>query len=72
MKKRTIIFATVALLLTLTGGCTQVKHGSVEHWPIRLCRPIAIPLAAGLIDHVYFSREALRGAEPSTGGVRLQ
>lgn len=68
MRKRTILFAPVALLLALTGGCAQVKPWQRGALADPIMQPDRDPLGAGLVDHVYFSREAASGGR-SVGGA---
>jgi hypothetical protein len=68
MKKRTIILTPVAVLLALSGGCTQVKPWQRGTLADPIMQADRDPLGAGLIDHVYFSREAASGGR-SVGGA---
>ena len=68
MRKRTTLFAPVALLLALTCGCTQVKPWQRGTLADPIMQPDRDPLGAGLVDHVYFSREAASGGR-SAGGA---
>ena len=68
MKKRAIIFAPVALLLALAGGCTHVKPWQRGTLADPIMQPDRDPLGAGLTDHVYFSREAASGGR-TVGGA---
>ena len=67
MKKRPIIFAPAVLLLTLAGGCAQVKPWQRGTLADPIMRADRDPLGAGLSEHVYFSREAASGGRTADG-----
>ena len=68
MKKYAIMLATVALLPALTASCTPVKPWQRGTLADPIMQPDRDPLGKGVIDHVYFSREAASGGR-SVGGA---
>ncbi|MDB5354254.1 MAG: lipoprotein [Phycisphaerales bacterium] len=67
MKNRPIIFAPLALLLALTGGCTQVKPWQRGTLADPIMQADRDPLGSALLDHIYFSREAATGGRTVAG-----
>jgi hypothetical protein len=59
--------ATFAFLLLLT-GCSVVKPWQRETLADPIMQPDRNPMAAALLDHVYFSREAATGGRTVGGG----
>ena len=58
----------VLLLIPLIGGCATVKPWQRETLADPIMQPGRNPLAAGQLDHVYFSREAASGGTTVGGG----
>lgn len=62
------LFASAAILLTVTGGCTVVEPWQRDV----LARPEMslddAPLDAAIDDHIYFSKEASSGGRGFGGG----
>lgn len=56
-----------ALLLSAT-GCAVVKPWQRETLADSIMQPDRDPMGSGLIDHVYFSREAASGGRAVGGG----
>lgn len=69
--KRTIratLLTTLMLVHLLAGGCTTVKPWQREALADPIMQPGRNPIAAGQLDHVYFSREAASGGTTVGGG----
>lgn len=58
----------VALLLCSATGCAVVKPWQRETLADAIMQPDRDPMGSGLIDHVYFSREAASGGRSVGGG----
>lgn len=66
--KRSVPFLAVAGWLLLAGGCAQVQpwqRGAFTDYGMRADRD---PLAEGLAEHVFFTREAASGGRAVGGG----
>jgi hypothetical protein len=61
------LFLVIALLLSAT-GCAVVKPWQRETLADAIMQPDRDPMGSGLIDHVYFSREAASGGRSVGGG----
>jgi hypothetical protein len=61
MKNFTTIFGTLTLLLVLTAGCATIKPWQRGTLADPIMQADRDPLGQGLLDHVYFSREAAAG-----------
>jgi hypothetical protein len=68
MNKTTTFLVTVAALLALAGGCAPVKPWERGTLADPIMRADRDPIAQGLIDHVFFSREAASGGRTVGGG----
>jgi hypothetical protein len=68
LKRCTIIFGGLTLLLGLTGGCATVKQWQRGTLADPIMQANRDPLGRGLMDHIYFSREAASGG-PSVAGA---
>jgi len=58
----------VAALLFSATGCAVVKPWQRETLADAIMQPDRDPMGSGLIDHVYFSREAASGGRSVGGG----
>ena len=58
----------VAALLLSATGCAVVKPWQRETLADAIMQPDRDPMGSGLIDHVYFSREAASGGRSVGGG----
>jgi hypothetical protein len=68
MKARTLFLAAaLGLLGLMAGGCTssavRVKPWERAHLADDAMNPDRDPLGAGMIEHVYFAREAANGGQ---------
>ena len=61
------LLLVTALLLSAT-GCAVVKPWQRETLADSIMQPDRDPMGSGLIDHVYFSREAASGGRSVGGG----
>jgi len=68
MKNFITIFGTLMLLLAVTTGCATVKPWQRGTLADPIMQADRDPLGQGLLDHVYFSREAAAGGR-SVGGA---
>jgi hypothetical protein len=69
MKHQTIAFLVgAAALLTLSAGCATVKPWQRGTLADPIMQPDRDPIGQGLIDHIYFSREAASGGRSVGGG----
>ena len=59
--------ATV-LLAVVSAGCTAVRPWERDHLAGYGMRPDRDPLAMGLADHLWFSREGVHGGRSIGGG----
>jgi hypothetical protein len=66
--KPTARWFAAAALLALSAGCAPVKPWQRGTLADAIMRPDRDPLAASLIAHVYFSREAASGGR-TVGGA---
>ncbi len=62
------VMAALAFSLFLAGGCTTVKPWQRETLADPIMQPNRDPIAAGQLDHIYFSREAASGGTTVGGG----
>lgn len=67
---RRIHFALAALVLALAalGGCARVQPWERDMLADPRMQPDAGPVAAGIDDHIYFSKEASSGGRGFGGG----
>jgi hypothetical protein len=68
---RTICASALVMLLPvflLAGGCATVKPWQRATLADPIMQPGRNPIAAGQLDHVYFSREAASGGTTVGGG----
>ncbi len=56
------------LLLPIARGCVTVKPWQRERLADPIMQPGRNPIAAGQLDHIYFSREAASGGTTVGGG----
>jgi hypothetical protein len=69
MKHQTITFLVAAMaLLTLSAGCATVKPWQRGTLADPIMQPDRDPIGQGLVDHIYFSREAASGGRSVGGG----
>lgn len=69
MKYRTIkTLVAVSVVLTLSAGCATVKPWQRGALADPIMQPDRDPIGQGLIDHIYFSREAASGGRSVGGG----
>jgi hypothetical protein len=69
MKYQTITFLLAAIaFLTLSAGCATVKPWQRGTLADPIMQPDRDPIGQGLIDHIYFSREAASGGRSVGGG----
>jgi hypothetical protein len=69
MKYQTITFlVAVIAFLTLSAGCATVKPWQRGTLADPIMQPDRDPIGQGLIDHIYFSREAASGGRSVGGG----
>ena len=61
------LLLVIALVLSAT-GCAVVKPWQRETLADAIMQPDRDPMGSGLIDHVYFSREAASGGRSVGGG----
>jgi hypothetical protein len=65
---RASVLAMMMPVLLLAGGCATVKPWQRETLADPIMQPGRNPIAAGQLDHVYFSREAASGGTTVGGG----
>ena len=58
----------LSLLVTLSAGCATVKPWQRGALADPIMQPDRDPIGQGLIDHIYFSREAASGGRSVGGG----
>jgi hypothetical protein len=68
IKKTTPVLCAAAILLPLMAGCDPVKPWQRGTLADPIMRPDRDPIGQGMIDHVYFSREAASGGSSVGGG----
>jgi hypothetical protein len=66
--RRGCMMGVLAGFLPLAGGCATVKPWQRESLADPIMQPGRNPIAAGQLDHIYFSREAASGGNTVGGG----
>ena len=66
--RRGLVLVGAVALLGSAGGCATVKPWERETLADPIMQPGRNPIAAGQLDHVYFSREAASGGTTVGGG----
>jgi hypothetical protein len=65
---RECVLAGLMVFLALASGCATVKPWQGEVLADPIMQPGRNPIAAGQLDHIYFSREAASGGTTVGGG----
>ena len=60
--------AATGILVVVSMGCTTVRPWERDHLAGYGMRPDRDPLATGLADHLWFSREGVHGGRSIGGG----
>lgn len=68
MNLRPLLLALASVAVLGFASCENVKHYQRGYLAEYVMTPVKDPLAKGMADHMYFSREAAYGGEGVGGG----